>query len=235
MTSHDQLVGLAPLYALDALTEPETREFEAHLPQCDACRRELDEHVETTASMIADEPAPPGVWERIVAEIGEEPPAAPVTDLTRARSSSAWRWLAGAAAAAALAFGGFVAAQLADVTGLVEEDIAAAADEAAEQPGSIVADFLVEGSSVARLVLTADGQGFVVPTDELAPLEESRTYQLWVVNTDEQVISAGAMGHDPGASTFTWTGKVAGFALTREVAGGVVSSEGDVVSVIEGL
>lgn len=36
-------------------------------------------------------------------------------------------------------------------------------------------------------------------------------------------------------ATFTWTGEVTGFAPTREVAGGVVSSEGDVVSVIADL
>jgi hypothetical protein len=40
------------------------------------------------------------------------------------------------------------------------------------------------------------------------------------------------LGNRPGPSTFTWTGEVTGFALTREIAGGVVSSAGDVVAVI---
>ena len=44
---------------------------------------------------------------------------------------------------------------------------------------------------------------------------------------------AGVLGNEPVPSRFTWTDDVAGFALTREVAGGVVSSEGDVVSVVE--
>jgi hypothetical protein len=47
------------------------------------------------------------------------------------------------------------------------------------------------------------------------------------------VISAGVLGNNPEPATFTWTGDVSGFALTREVAGGVISSAGDVVSVIE--
>lgn len=47
------------------------------------------------------------------------------------------------------------------------------------------------------------------------------------------MISAGVLGNDPRPERFTGTGEVAGFALTRERAGGVVSSEGDVVSVIE--
>jgi hypothetical protein len=86
---------------------------------------------------------------------------------------------------------------------------------------------------VAEVVLTGEGDGFILPTETLDPLGPDRTYQLWVITPDEQVISAGVLGNDPGPARFTWTGEVAGFALTREAAGGVVSSEGDVVSVIE--
>lgn len=56
--------------------------------------------------------------------------------------------------------------------------------------------------------------------------------QLWVTNDGGVVISAGVLAHRPKPATFTWTGSVSGFALTREVAGGVTASEGDVVSVI---
>lgn len=37
---------------------------------------------------------------------------------------------------------------------------------------------------------------------------------------------------DPAPATFTWTDETTGFALTRVLAGGVVTSAGDVVSVI---
>ena len=107
----------------------------------------------------------------------------------------------------------------------------AAAEQAASSPGAYVGDFVVDGSSVAQVVLTDDGHGFVVPTEDLEPLMPQRTYQLWVITADEQVISGGVLGNEPRASTFTWTGEVSGFALTREVAGGVVISEGDVVAV----
>jgi anti-sigma-K factor RskA len=108
----------------------------------------------------------------------------------------------------------------------------AAADRIAEEPGSIVGDFVVDDAAVAQVVLSSDGQGFVIPTNDLPALEQTRTYQLWVVNDTEDVISAGVLGNSPVPATFTWTGEVTGFALTREVAGGVVSSAGDVVSVI---
>jgi len=63
-------------------------------------------------------------------------------------------------------------------------------------------------------------------------LPADRTYQLWVVTPTEEVISAGVLGSDPEASTFTWRGEVSAFALTRETAGGVAVSEGDVVATI---
>lgn len=66
----------------------------------------------------------------------------------------------------------------------------------------------------------------------MSPIETSRTYQLWVINDTEDVISAGVLGNDPAPALFTSTGDVAGFALTREVAGGVVSSEGGVGALI---
>jgi hypothetical protein len=56
-----------------------------------------------------------------------------------------------------------------------------------------------------------------------------------VINDTDDVISAGVLGPEPAPSTFRWSGPIAGFALTREVAEGVVSSAGDVVSVIADL
>lgn len=71
-----------------------------------------------------------------------------------------------------------------------------------------------------------------LPTESLPALAVDRAYQLWVINDEGAVVSADLLGHTPAPSTFTWTGTVTGFALTREIAGGVVSSHGDVVSVI---
>lgn len=235
MMTHERQLDLTPLYALDALTTEEARAFEAHLEECRACQDELDEHYRTMARLTPDEPAPQAVWDRIAESIEDASPSAEVTDLAEHRERRAWRWVAGLAAAAALVFAGVVLTNVLGTGPLDESTLVAAADEAASTEGSIVADFIVDDTAVAQLVLTSGGQGFVVPTGDLQPLEASQTYQLWVVNTDEQVISAGALGNNPSVSTFTWTGDVAGFALTREVAGGVVSSAGDVVSVIQGL
>ena len=232
MMDHDQVLELIPLYALDTLDEGEAREVEVHVATCDVCRAELETHRAVASGLVADEAPPSSVWDRIVGQIGE-PEQATVTDLDEARSPTRRRvtWLTSVAAIAALVFGVVAIVQTAaknELTG--PEGIVAAAEAAAQEPGAIVTEFTTESGTVGQVVLTADGDGYVIPSD-LEPLGADRTYQLWVITPDEVAISAGVLGSEPGPSRFTWTADVAGFALTREVAGGVVSSAGDVVSV----
>ena len=225
MSDHPMLEQV-PLYALDALEGEERTAFEAHLDGCPECRAELDEYRGVATGLVPDEPATDQTWDRIAGAIAEE---SQVVDLNERRSGGIWPWVAGIAAAAALVLGVALAQ---DSGQLTPDSLDSAAAAAAVEPGSFVGDFLVDDASVAQVVLTSDGRGFVIPTDELAPLEDTRTYQLWVINGSEDVISAGVLGAAPAPAVFTWTGDIAGFALTREVAGGVVSSEGDVVSLI---
>ena len=76
-------------------------------------------------------------------------------------------------------------------------------------------------------MLTATGTGFVIDdsTDGLAPLAADRTYQLWGVVGD-RTISLGLLGPRPGIMPFSVAGSVPiiEFAITDEVAGGVVQS-----------
>lgn len=219
------------LYALDALEAQELAEFEEHLETCEACPAELDDYRAVASRLVRDETASNETWERIQATIRADSP-----DVTAQPGppTSRWGWVA-VAAALALLLGGLLGWQLATTGDPGSENIVTAAENAATSQDSIVADFLVEDVAVAQVVLTADGKGYVIPTDDLTGLDADRTYQLWVINTAEDVISAGVLGAQPEPATFTWTGDVAGFALTREVAGGVVSSAGDVVSVITDL
>ncbi len=230
---HEQILELVPLYALDALEEAEAGEVEAHLETCDECIAELAQHRAVTAGLVVDDAAPMHVWDRIAVEIAEPDPSPAVAVLEERRRKAGRRvtWFAYVAAVAALVLGAVAIFQaVAEPTG--SDAVLAAAEAAAEQPGAIVADFTTETGIVGRVVLTADGEGFLVPTD-LEPLGEDRTYQLWVVTSDEVAISAGVLGSEPVPSRFTWSGDPAGFALTREVAGGVPSSEGDIVAAIE--
>lgn len=230
--SQHEMTDLVPLYALDALEDVELRGFESHLTGCAECQIEVDIHRATMSSLVPDEAPSEATWRRIQSTIAAEEGS---HDSSSNRASmSGWKWFAGIAAAAAVVLGGVLFVQLMDPS-ISDQSIVAGAEQTARDPGSLVGDFLVDDVAVAQVVVGSDGMGFVVPTDALEPLDASRTYQLWVINDAEEVISAGVLGSAPAPATFTWTGDIAGFALTREVAGGVVSSEGDVVAVITDL
>jgi anti-sigma-K factor RskA len=228
-----EMHDLVALYALDALEDAERDRFERHLQSCAECEASLAEQRRAASALVPDEPASDATWERISTAIatGAADRAENVVPLRRDVSDTVWKAVAGIAAAAAVVFAGF-ALLGGGPDPASSEGIVAAAEEVAAEPGTFVGDFLVEDVSVARVVLSSDGRGFVIPTDELVALDPERTYQLWVINDIEDVISAGVLGNDPAPATFTWTGETTGFALTREVAGGVISSAGDVVSVI---
>ena len=232
MADHERLRELLPVYALGAVTVEDAGAVRSHLEFCADCNEELGVLLTTASELIADRTPPQGVWHRVAAEIERTDHVATVTNLAERRARRGLTLLAGVAAAVALVFAGFIVARLSDGDPLGDQAVLAAAEDAARQEGAIVTEVLVNETSVAEVVLTADGKGFVIPTENLPALDESRTYQLWVINTSEAVISAGVLGRDPAPAPFTWTGDVSGLALTREIAGGVVSSEGDVVSVV---
>ena len=237
MSGHSRLVELVPLYALDALDPSEAASLESHLRDCEACRMELDVHRHVAAQLVPDEPPANHVWDRIEAAIsqGAEDEVIDFGAERARRRGNPFNWMLATAAVVALVFAGVLVGQRLPFDGLsTDEGVVAAAESAAEEPGAVVGDFLVDDVAVARVVLSEDGLGYVIPTEALDSLDPSRTYQLWVLTPDEVAISAGVLGADPGPATFTWKGDLAGFALTREVAGGVVSSAGDVVSVILG-
>jgi anti-sigma-K factor RskA len=230
----DDMHDLVGAYAVDALDDQERDAYETHLADCDQCRAELARLREsaTVLATSASVAPPPELKERVMAEIRSEPAPVVVAMESRRRRWTGWAPLA-VAALVALVLGVVAVVQTVarnDLSG--PSGVVAAAEAAADEPGSIVADFETDDGVVGQVVLTADGEGFVIPSG-LDPLDEARTYQLWVVTPDEQVISAGVLGNDPAPSRFTWSGDVSGFALSREVAGGVESPAGDVVSVAE--
>lgn len=234
MMTHDRVHEWVPLYALDALEGEDEIAVANHVEACEECSDELRRHRSVADALVPDDVPATAMWGRIVEAIDADEGDRRIDfGVVRPRRSNGLTWLASVAAAAALVLGGVVVAQratLSELSGV--EGIAAAAESAAAEPDAIVAELGGDAGVVARVVLTSDGEGFVLPTD-LDPLSEDRTYQLWVITSDELVISAGVLGSDPAPARFTWSGEVAGFALTREVEGGVVTSAGDVVAVVE--
>jgi hypothetical protein len=227
MMVHDRLLEMVDLYALDALPSEEMTEVERHLHGCPACEAELADALSVAASLIPDSDPPNHVWDRVVSQL-DSLDGGPV--VLRPRRALRWTAITAIAAAMAIALAGLLS-----MASDGQKTSIAAAEEARAKTGSVVASFVVGDETLAEVILTPEGQGYVLPTEELASLDASRTYQLWVITPDELVISAAVLGNAPSPSTFTWRGEVSGFALTREVDGGVPVSAGDVVSVVTGL
>jgi len=231
VTDRNDAASLLGAYALDAVTLEESRRVEAALDADPGLRVAAAELLEVAAVLAeaavdpADRP-PATLWHQIAAAT-----APPVPARAPARFSWWQRRLAPALAATAVAAAAVLAVvavrQHTRLIDFEENPLAAAAASARGQEGSVVV--ALTGRVPAEVILAADGTGYLL-TPDAPQLPAEETYQLWAIVGD-RVISAGILGPDPDVAAFHVSGKVAGFALTVEVAGGVVSSEQEPVAV----
>jgi anti-sigma-K factor RskA len=246
VTTRGDVEALLGAYALDAVSEDERRAVERFLETDEGLRNELDQYRSVAAVLAqAVDPVPstpsPGVWDGIRAAIAgtTEVDASP-TPLTPTRELRKQRWFSWAAVAvsvAAVIVSVGLGIRVVDLQQRLddqqtEESLAAAVQAALADPSSTVATMRQpEGAreATASVVLGSNGVGYVY-SDTLPALAADRTYQLWAI-VDGRVISAGILGADPAISPFQVVGDVDGFAITDEVAGGVVTSENEAVAV----
>ncbi len=87
-----------------------------------------------------------------------------------------------------------------------------------------VADLELDGVKLARVVIGADGKGFLV-SDKRFGLANGEVLQLWGVHND-QVISLGVMPDGVTSMPLSAAGDWSQFVLTAEQNGGVVKSDG---------
>ncbi|MGH9209538.1 MAG: anti-sigma factor domain-containing protein [Acidimicrobiales bacterium] len=257
MTVHSNTHPLDDLavYALDALEPGERAAVDAHLAGCVACRVELDRHLATLSRMTPPEPPPAHLWDRIASQLPApiseipatpSPPAvqpdfdqAPAEVLPFAhrprhagppRRSGAPRapWLAAVAAAAAVVVGVAVVSLRGsggtdDVGDLAEA--AAGADDS-----TIVRLTSAEGEPQARVVVTAEGDGYVL-LDELPTLQAGRRYQLWKMNDTVAPVSLGVIGDGSAdVAAVALPSDSTSFAITEEPEEGVAAPTGPVVA-----
>lgn len=210
-------------YALDALDPDERRAYEAHLPACEECQRDLASFWEATEALAVatSGPAPSAALrERILADVRAEPPRNVVAlESRRARSTPALAVVAAVAAAVAIAIGLWAASlssDLDDARTALERERAAGAIVA--DPGSRTVDL---ASGNGRLVVDGDGRAALVLTD-LGPAPSGQTYQAWIIE-GENPIPAGIFSGQEGLDVVLVDGDVAEgevVAVTVERAGG---------------
>jgi len=234
VTGHDHVEDLLGAYALDAVDPDEAAIVEAHLTECPRCRAEVADHRAVAALLTSGttEAPPPGLWDRIAADLGDpadrdEAPSAPVLDLGRARERRRGRvgLLVGGAVAAALLVVAAVGAvlvdqrrQLDDLRGQVAAGDGAVAALVAD-PESEVVDLAGPSGASARAVVGADGDAVLLGAG-LPALAEGSTYQLWEVADGGEAVSLGLLGPDPDTTGFRLEGPPGTLAVTAEPAGG---------------
>ncbi|MCO6004658.1 anti-sigma factor [Actinoallomurus purpureus] len=185
----DDLHLLAAAYALDAVAdEDERRLFEAHLTGCASCAAEV-RGFRTTAVRLgaaAVRTPPPGLRERVLAEIREVPQASPATagaDVIplRSRRPGRTRFAVALTAAclvvAAVSVGVALNAQRSDRPGPADRTVAAvlSAPDARTVTGSVTSGgtvTVVFSRSRGRAVLTSSG---------LRSLPTEKTYEMWLI------------------------------------------------------
>lgn len=189
--NHDPRAELIGAYVLDALTPEETEAFEDHLAECEVCRREVHELRRVTTVLplgVEQVEPPPGLRDRILAEIRDEVTGAPVVDLGAERKR---RYLLREPAA----WAGLVAAVL--ILGLGIWNVRLMQQVHNQQDAlsfnRTVAGAIATGASVSRLAGTSaapasaaalvqprHGRAYVIVHD-LPPRPNNRVYEVWLV------------------------------------------------------
>lgn len=219
--SHDEVQSLLGAYALNAVGAEEASAVELHLRECPQCRAEVSDHRETAALLAhSGAPAPAHVWDRIAENLEMPPPRRTPVDQRR-------RWPAMVSAAATVVL---VAAGVSWMVGREASEsrrgagIEAAIVDAFDDPrAESVRLESPDGTRHVDIVMRPDGSGFLVGNN-LPPLPDDRTYQLWGKLADTTV-SLGVLGNAPKRIAFTAKAPLIALAITDEVAGGVTRSE----------
>jgi anti-sigma factor RsiW len=171
-------------YALDALDPDERRAYEAHLPACERCQRELESFWATTEALAvaASGPRPsPALRDRILASAKAERPVVIPLESRRRRAVPVLAAAAAMAAVVAVAVG-LWASRLSndlDETRLALDRERTAAAVLADPASRTVELQAGDG----RLVVDPDGRAVLV-LDRLDPAPSEKAYEAWIIEGD---------------------------------------------------
>jgi len=219
-----EIHALSGAYAVDALSERERVEFEAHLATCAACRDEVASLRETSALLgTSAAVAPPAsVRDAVLAGITGVrplPPAAPIEpDSPVAHLRRHWQTVLVAAAAAVLVMVG--GAAIWHPWSHDTEQISVA-DQVLDAPDATRSSARIGQSTVTLVRSVALGKA-VVLSDNLPLPPDGRAYELWLQAPTGEMLPAGLLPRS-AAQKFLLTGDAAAATaagITSEPAGG---------------
>lgn len=221
---------LLPAYALDAVDDVERRAVERLLAADPDARRELDEYRDVVAAFAVESAPPPALRDAVLARVAASaatvPPAGEstggvVVDLAAARRARRRRWTGLAAAVAAVV--AVAVPTTVAVRATQEQSRLEARADAIERmladPDATILHGAVAGGGQASVLAAGDDMYF--RASDLPDAGDDRDYQLWVVEPDGAVVSAGVLDVQDGSTSRLVQGEPGvGMAVTVEPAGG---------------
>lgn len=229
----DELIELLAPFAINAVEPDERTAVEAFLQAHPEYQDEVDEYRSAAALLAAGHrDAPPSVWERIQNSIEPSAPPLRLIDEHVSAQHTARRFkrlsvgLSIAAAVLAVTLGAVLVKDRTSAPSDLANLAAAARSETNTREVNLTS---TSGGSVASVVVTADGHGFVQQSS-LPELPEGKTYQLWAFTDRGEPISIAVLGRTVPESAFMAVAQVKVLAITVEDAGGVVSPSGSPVA-----
>jgi anti-sigma-K factor RskA len=240
-------IDLAELYALDAVTDEERRAIEEYISAAPAAERasfleRVRQSRETlTRTFRAEEEPPADLFDRIVAQLPVQLPAqlpvqpesrgpaqeVPADELAKARQrreerrrpAGTRRWLAGIAAAAAIALGGVgVGSYIADQNDPLNQVVRA--DDVRE------ASVPVAAGGTATVLVSSSKDALVVKMNGVPAPPEGKVYQMWLIPRDGSApVSQGLMDAEALSKPAVVEGiaSAAALGITVEPVGGSTS------------
>jgi len=196
--------ALSGAYAIDALDDDERTEFERHLDVCPECRAEVRSFAET-AALIAEtqsETPPPSLRESVLSGIGSirplppettpeaRPADAPDPGVVRTLRRRTFPMLVAASVALILLAIGGGSVYLANHGGSSSTNLA---DQVLHASDAVRVTEPVAGGGKLTLVRSASLKRAVLVGSDVPPPKPGTTYQMWLQQPGQGMVSAGLM------------------------------------------
>jgi hypothetical protein len=230
----DEILELLDLYVIGALDEDETAQVKNILSVSMSAQTYVDEGRNALTLLEADSPSDPVLFDSIKDKLSTSNEDAKVLPLVRKRKTL--NILAIAASLLLVAISVTLIATTAnekptltaDGKKNMQEQLLAFEKEKSTESMKLQG----AGNKTVALMMNKNGE-VMIDGRSLNKLSKYETYQLWAIIEDDRaadgvkIISASVLGSSPDISMTHVDGKIKGFAITKEVSGGVTSSSND--------